>query len=213
MRMRFLVAVLAMVAVVAASNFLVQFPVQGQIGGIDLASILTWGAFTYPVAFLVTDLTNRQFGPASARRVVLFGFAIAVFWSIFLATPRIAIASGAAFLVAQFLDVTIFDRMRTNPRWWRAPLVSSFLGAIIDTVLFWGVAFSASFAFVDALFGTADGSLGFAVPLWDVGPQVPLWLSLALGDLMIKLLVTVALLAPYGALRRLITDRMVPAAS
>ena len=68
-------------------NFLVQFPVQGQIGGIDLASILTWGAFTYPVAFLVTDLTNRQFGPASARRVVLFGFAIAVFWSIFLATP------------------------------------------------------------------------------------------------------------------------------
>lgn len=212
MRMRFAVAVVAMIAVVAASNYLVQFPVAGTLGGVDLANILTWGAFTYPVAFLVTDLTNRHFGPATARRVVLFGFALAVLWSIFLATPRIAVASGLAFLIAQFLDVTIFDRMRANPRWWRAPLISSLIGSVIDTVLFWGVAFSASFAFVDGLFGSEDGSLGFAVPLWDVGPAVPLWVSLALGDFAVKLLVAGALLAPYGALRRLISDRALPAA-
>ena len=209
MRTRFVVAVLAMVAVVAASNYLVQFPVAGTLFGVDLANILTWGAFTYPVAFLVTDLTNRHFGPATARRVVLFGFAIAVLWSIFLATPRIAIASGTAFVVAQFLDVTIFDRMRANPAWWRAPLTSSLIGSVIDTILFWGVAFSMSFGFVDKLFGSADGSLGFTVPLWDIGPDVPLWVSLALGDFVVKLLVALALLAPYGALRRLVTDRMV----
>ncbi len=208
MRARFLVAVLAMVAVVASSNFLVQFPVHGHVGGIDLANILTWGAFTYPVAFLVTDLTNRHFGPGAARRVVLLGFAIAVAWSVFLATPRIAIASGSAFLLAQFLDVAIFSRLRANPRWWRAPFISSLLGSVLDTILFWGVAFSASFAFVDTLFGTADGSLGFAVPFWDVGPDVPLWVSLALGDFAVKLAVALVLLAPYGALRRLISDRV-----
>ena len=208
MRTRFVLAVLAMVAVVAASNFLVQFPVEGTLGGVNLASILTWGAFTYPVAFLVTDLTNRYFGPALARRVVLFGFAIAVLWSVFLASPRIAIASGSAFLVAQFLDVTIFNALRANPAWWRAPLISSLLGSVIDTLLFWGVAFSASFGFVDALTGVADGSLGFAVPFWDIGPEVPLWVSLALGDFAVKLIVAGMLLAPYGALRRLISDRV-----
>jgi len=207
MRMRFSLAVLAMIAVVATSNYLVQFPVQGTVGGVELGNILTWGAFTYPVAFLVTDLTNRHFGPATARRVVLFGFVLAVLWSVFLATPRIAIASGAAFLVAQWLDVTIFDRLRANPRWWRAPLVSSLFGSVVDSILFWGVAFSASFAFVDAVFGTADGSLGFAIPFWGVGPDVPLWVSLALGDFAIKLLIAAVLLVPYGALRRLISDR------
>ncbi|MBU1175073.1 MAG: VUT family protein [Alphaproteobacteria bacterium] len=205
--MRFSLAVLAMIAVVATSNYLVQFPVQGTVGGVELGNILTWGAFTYPVAFLVTDLTNRHFGPATARRVVLFGFVLAVLWSVFLATPRIAIASGAAFLVAQWLDVTIFDRLRANPRWWRAPLVSSLFGSVVDSILFWGVAFSASFAFVDAVFGTADGSLGFAIPFWGVGPDVPLWVSLALGDFAIKLLIAAVLLVPYGALRRLISDR------
>jgi hypothetical protein len=182
--------------------------VQGRIGGIDLANILTWGAFTYPAAFLVTDLTNRHFGPGMARTVVLFGFAIAVVWSVFLATPRIAIASGLAFLFAQFLDVAIFNRLRAHPRWWRAPFLSSVVGSVLDTVLFWGVAFSAGFAFVDALFGTPDGSLGFATPLWDIGPEVPLWVSLALGDFLIKMIVALALLAPYGALRRLVSDRM-----
>lgn len=205
---RLFVAIAAMVAVVAASNFLVQFPVQGHLGGIDLAGILTWGAFTYPVAFLVTDLTNRHFGPAIARRVVLIGFAIAVVWSIFLASPRIAIASGTAFLFAQFLDVAIFNGLRANPKWWRAPLISSLIGSVLDTILFWGVAFSASFGFVDAFFGTENGSLGFVVPFWDVGPDVPLWVSLALGDFMVKLIVALVLLAPYRVLRSLISDRV-----
>jgi hypothetical protein len=208
MRTRFVLAILAMVAIVASSNYLVQFPVQGRIGGIDLANVLTWGAFTYPVAFLVTDLTNRHFGPKLARMVVLFGFAIAVMVSIFLASPRIAIASGLAFLLAQFLDVTIFDNMRANPRWWRPPFISSTLGSILDTVLFWGVAFSASLGFIDVLFGMKDSSLGFATPFWDVGPEVPLWVSLALGDFTIKMLVALILLAPYGALRRVISDRV-----
>lgn len=210
---RLLVAIAAMVAVVASSNFFVQFPVAAHVGGIDLANILTWGAFTYPVAFLVTDLTNRHFGPSVARIVVLTGFAIAVVWSIFLATPRIAIASGSAFVFAQFLDVAIFNRLRANPAWWRAPLISSLVGSVLDTILFWGVAFSASFAFVDGLFGLEDGSLGFGVPLWDIGPEVPLWVSLALGDFVVKMLVALVLLAPYGALRRLISDRVLnPAA-
>jgi len=208
MRARFFVAVLAMVAVVASSNFLVQFPVQGHVGGINLANILTWGAFTYPVAFLVTDLTNRYFGPGAARRVVLLGFAIAILWSVFLATPRIAIASGSAFLLAQFLDVAIFNRLRANPRWWRAPFISSLIGSVLDTLLFWGVAYSASFAFVDTFFGMQDGSLGFPTPFWDVGPEVPLWVSLALGDFAVKMTVALVLLAPYGALRRLISDRI-----
>lgn len=213
MRARLVLAVLAMVAVVAASNFLVQFPVEGHFGGIDLANILTWGAFTYPVAFLVTDLTNRHFGPRAARGVVLTGFAIAVVWSVFLASPRIAIASGSAFLFAQFLDVAIFDRMRANPAWWRAPFISSAIGSVLDTVLFWGVAFSAQFAFVDAFFGTKDGSLGFAVPFWDVGPSVPLWVSLALGDFTVKMIVALILLMPYGALRRMISDRVLTPAA
>src|SRR5690606_1727631 len=117
---RFAAAVAAMVAVVAASNILVQFPVRAQFGPLDLADLLTWGAFTYPVAFLVTDLTNRHFGPRRARLVVVAGFAVAVILSIWLATPRIAIASGSAFLVAQLLDISIFHRLR-DAAWWKAP--------------------------------------------------------------------------------------------
>ena len=209
---RFLLAIVAMSAVVAASNFLVQFPVQAQFGDINLADVLTWGAFTYPVAFLVTDLTNRYFGPRGARFVVLAGFAIAVVWSIYLATPRIAIASGSAFLVAQLLDVSIFDRLRASD-WWRAPLISSVVGSVLDTLIFFGLAFSARFAFIDASFGMEDGSLAFAVPLFGIGADVPLWTSLATGDFVVKMLVALALLAPYRVLRGLIADRIVhPAA-
>ncbi|MEP3045553.1 MAG: VUT family protein [Roseibium sp.] len=192
------IAILAMAIVVVASNYLVQFPVQHVLAGINLADILTWGAFTYPIAFLVTDLTNRRFGPAAARKVVVVGFALAVVLSIWLATPRIAIASGSAFLVAQLLDVTIFDRMR-QMTWWKAPFASSLIGSVIDTILFFGIAFSASFAFIDAGFGMEDGSLAFAVPFLGIseGTQVPLWTSLAVGDFMVKMLVAVALLAPY----------------
>ncbi|WP_127144145.1 VUT family protein [Pelagibacterium montanilacus] len=206
MTARFALAVLAMAVVVTVSNILVQYPLQVRLAGIDLAEILTWGAFTYPLAFLVNDLTNRHFGPRAARRVVLVGFAIAVALSIVLASPRIAIASGAAFLLAQLLDTAIFDRLRVA-RWWKAPIVSSTLGSAIDTVLFFGLAFAASFAFLDTGLGYEDSSLGFAVPLLSVGPDVPLWVSLALGDFLVKLLVALALLAPYKILRAVIPDR------
>lgn len=189
----------AMCAVVAASNYLVQFPVQATLGGVNLADLLTWGAFTYPVAFLVTDLTNRRFGPQAARTVVLAGFALAVVLSVFLATPRIAIASGSAFLTAQLLDVAIFNRLREQ-RWWQAPLISSVIGSLVDTVLFFSIAFAPAFGLIDTGLGMEDGSLGFAVPFLGVGGQTPLWVSLAAGDLLVKLAVGLAMLVPYGLL-------------
>ena len=197
---RFSVALAAMVAVVAASNFLVQFPVDIQMGAVNLADILTWGAFTYPVAFLITDLTNRTFGPSRARVVVLAGFAVAVLISIYLATPRIAIASGAAFLTAQLLDISIFNRLRAG-EWWKAPVVSSLIGSAIDTVIFFGLAFSAPLAVLDTVFGREDGSLAFPAPLLGVGPQVELWVSLALGDFLVKLVLAALLLVPYKRIR------------
>src|SRR3546814_10649243 len=124
----------AMVVVVALSNYAVQFAINDWLPG---------GAFTYPAAFLVTDLTNRTLGPTAARRVIYAGFALAVVLSIWLATPRIAIASGTAFLVAQLLDVAIFNRLRAGA-WWRAPLVSSAIGSVVDTALFFSIAFAGS---------------------------------------------------------------------
>ncbi|NJO36862.1 MAG: hypothetical protein HC871_03585 [Rhizobiales bacterium] len=121
-----------MVIVVTVSNIAVQYPINDW---------WTWGAFTYPVAFLVTDLTNRALGPGAARRVVYAGFALAVVLSIWLATPRIALASGTAFLAAQLLDIAIFDRLR-RASWWRAPLVSSTLSSVLDTALFFSLAFA-----------------------------------------------------------------------
>lgn len=203
---RLAVAVAAMVAVVAASNFLVQFPVAAEIAGVNLGDLLTWGAFTYPFAFLVTDLTNRSLGPARARVVVLCGFAVAVVVSIWLASPRIAIASGTAFLVAQLLDVAVFDRLRRST-WWKAPLLSSLFGSVLDTVLFFGLAFAPALAGIDALFGMEDSSLGFPAPFLGLGPDVPLWTSLAAGDFLVKLVVAAALLAPYKVLRERIADR------
>ncbi|TYC53621.1 queuosine precursor transporter [Rhodobacterales bacterium] len=206
------IAILAMALVVVASNYLVQFPVEHVIGGVNLADTLTWGAFTYPVAFLVTDLTNRRFGPQAARKVVISGFVIAivaplVFWSFdgAFTTPRILIASGIAFLVAQLLDVTIFDRLR-RLTWWKAPIASSLIGSTIDTLLFFGIAFSARFAFIDAAFGMEDGSLAFPVPFLGIGGDVEtlLWVSLAVGDFLVKMLVAVVLLAPYRILLSLL---------
>lgn len=207
MSVRFVWAVLAMAVVVTASNFLVQFPLEGRIGALDLGEILTWGAFTYPVAFLVNDLTNRHFGPQASRKVVLVGFAIAVVVSIMLATPRIAIASGVAFLFAQLLDTTIFNRLRAG-RWWKAPLFASLAGSVIDTLLFFGIAFSASFSFIDAALGLPDSSLAFPVPLFSLlAVEVPLWVSLALGDFVVKVGMAFVLLAPYRALLKAIPDR------
>ncbi|NBN65871.1 queuosine precursor transporter [Microvirga tunisiensis] len=190
---RIAIAVTAMAIVVLASNYLVQFPVQGTLGGIVLADLLTWGAFTYPAAFLVTDLTNRRFGPQAARQVVYAGFVLAVALSIWLATPRIAIASGTAFLVAQLLDVTVFNRLR-QATWWKAPFISSLLGSIVDTLIFFSIAFS-------PLFGGSDAFALELAPLFGVfATDVPRWISWALGDFTVKMLVAIALLAPYRVL-------------
>lgn len=186
----------AMALIVVASNYLVQiqFPYFG------LQELLTWGAFTYPLAFLINDLTNRRFGAKAARQVVFVGFAIAVFLSIWLATPRIAIASGSAFLVAQLLDTGIFNRLRSDV-WWKAPLISSIIGSAVDTVLFFGLAFAPLFAGIDGLFGMDDNSLGFPASIF--GIAMPLWASLAIGDFLVKVLVGIVALAPYGGFLKL----------
>lgn len=202
--------VAAMAVVVAASNVLVQFPVQGTLGPLSLADILTWGAFTYPFAFLVTDLANRRHGPAVARRVVFAGFAVAVVCSIVfppllfrlglieLETTagrlvRIAIASGAAFLAAQLLDITVFNRLRRQS-WWRAPMFGTLAGSVVDTMVFFSVAFSAAFAFVGPLdaFALESASLLGLLPF-----EAPRWFSWALGDLTVKLLIAIFALIPY----------------
>ena len=202
--------VAAMAIVVAASNVLVQFPVQGTLGSLALADILTWGAFTYPFAFLVTDLANRRHGPAVARRVVLAGFAVAIACSIvfppllvrlglieFETTAgrlvRIAVASGAAFLAAQLLDITVVNRLRRQA-WWRAPMFGTLAGSIVDTMIFFGIAFSAAFAFV----GPLDAFALEAAPLLGMFPaEAPRWFSWALGDLTVKLLIAIFALIPY----------------
>ncbi len=164
----------AMTAVIVVSNFLVQFPINEW---------LTWGAFTYPVAFLVTDLTNRAAGPVQARRVAWAGFALAVGLSLLLAPWRIAVASGAAFIVAQILDIAVFNRWRQYS-WWKAPFIGSVLASVLDTLVFFFLAFA----------GTAQD-----------------WLMLGAGDLSAKWAMAVLLLAPYRAmLPRL--HRWVPAA-
>ncbi len=188
-------AVAAMAAVVVASNILVQYPVQGTVGGLVLADLLTYGAFTYPFAFLVTDVVNRTFGPSLARRVALCGFAIAVVMSLYLATPRIALASGSAFLLAQMYDVAMFDRLR-HGKWWRAPLISSFAASALDTVIFFTLAFSALLPFgLDAFAVEHAPLLGIAN-----APEVPRWISWALADFTVKLAVAAFALGPYRAI-------------
>lgn len=202
--------VAAMTLVVVASNVLVQFPVNGEVGDLQLADILTWGAFTYPFAFLVTDLANRRYGPSVARRIVFVGFMLAVICSI-LVPPllfrygliefetaadrlvRIATASGAAFLIAQLLDVTVFNWLR-RLSWWRAPVFSSLSGSVVDTAIFFSVAFAAAFSFVgpsDAFALEEAPLLGFA------SVEAARWISWAAGDLTVKLLIAVFALIPY----------------
>lgn len=157
-----LLPIAAMIVVVVSSNVLVQYPINDW---------LTWGALTYPVAFLVTDVTNRTMGPAKARRVVHIGFACAVVLSIWLADARIAFASGTAFLVAQLMDIAIFDRLRGRA-WWQAPLASSVIGSAVDTGLFFSLAF--------------------------YGTMVP-WVTLSAGDYAVKLALALAMLIPFRA--------------
>ena len=162
-------------AVVLISNYLVQFPIQHY----DLEKILTYGAFSYPVAFLITDLANRSYGKVVARKIVYIGFAIGISFTLLFSTNfadlisiRIAIGSGVAFLVAQLLDVQIFDNLRKK-KWYIAPLTSSIIGSTVDTFLFFSISFYAT-----------------GVP----------WVTLSLGDLIVKVLVALIMLIPFRLL-------------
>jgi uncharacterized PurR-regulated membrane protein YhhQ (DUF165 family) len=191
-----LIYVLLMTAVVVASNILVQYPLSGEFLGINLGDLLTYGAFTYPVAFLITDLTNRQFGPRIARRVVIAGFLVAVVFSFAVATPRIAIASGSAFLAGQLLDISVFNRLRRQS-WWQAPLIASLIGSVLDTAIF----FSLAFAPVFSIFGPNDAfAIEWAPILGILTAEAPRWISWGAGDLSVKVLVGFVMLLPYGAL-------------
>ncbi len=202
---RLLPGVIAMAAVVVASNILVQV-LYGQW--------LTLGAFTYPIAFLVTDVMNRVYGAALARRVVFAGFLVGVVCSLIgtqimgefgpLVTWRIAVGSGIAFLTAQLLDVAIFDRLRGGV-WWRAPLASTLVGSTLDTVLFFTIAFSAGLTFLEPAndVSWANESL----PLLGAGPVLPLWISLGLADWCVKIGIALVALVPF----RLIVGRLTAA--
>ncbi len=203
---RLLPGILAMAAIVLASNILVQF-LWGDF--------LTLGAFTYPLAFLVTDVMNRVYGAGVARRVVLAGFVTGVACSLIgtqisgefgpLVTWRIALASGLAFLVAQLVDVAIFDRLRGGA-WWRAPLTSTLIGSALDTALFFTVAFSGALSFIEPANDVAWAN--DAVPLLGMGPALPLWVSLGMADWGVKLALALIALVPF----RLIVRRMLPRA-
>ena len=164
-------------AVVLSSNYLVQFPIHYY----ELSEILTYGAFTYPIAFLITDLANRSYGKEIAKKIVYFGFFIGVSFTLFFSTNfsdlisiRIAIGSGAAFIVSQRIDIYVFDKLR-NKYWFIPPLASSINGSIIDTFLFFSIAFYAT-----------------GIP----------WFTLAIGDLAVKLFVALLMLIPFRILLR-----------
>ena len=161
--------------VVLSSNFLVQFPINYY----GLNEILTYGAFSYPIAFLITDLANRSYGKIVARKIVYLGFVIGISFTLFFSTNysdlislRIAVGSGSAFLIAQLLDIQIFDRLRRN-KWFVAPLASSIFGSVVDTFLFFSISF--------------------------VGTGIP-WITLSFGDLGVKLFVALAMLIPFRLL-------------
>tara|TARA_B000000565_G_C23576836_1_gene297627 strand:+ start:82 stop:597 length:516 start_codon:yes stop_codon:yes gene_type:complete len=163
--------------VVLSSNYLVQFPINYY----GLSEILTYGAFSYPIAFLITDLANRSFGKAVARQIVYFGFLLGIGFTVLFSTDfadlisiRIAIGSGTAFLVAQLLDVQIFDKLRKK-KWFIAPLTSSIIGSTVDTFLFFSISFYAT-----------------GVP----------WITLGLGDLSVKIIVALLMLIPFRLLLR-----------
>lgn len=191
-------AILAMAATVLASNILVQF-LFGQW--------LTWGAFTYPLAFLITDLTNRFYGPAAARRVVLVGFGVGLACSAVgtqimgefgpLVTLRVALASGLAFLVAQMTDVAVFHRLRAGA-WWRAPLVSTVIASALDTAIFFSLAFAAAFTWIEP--GNDVAWANDILPVLGAGPAAPLWVSLAVADWLVKLALAALSLVVFRAI-------------
>ncbi len=194
--------ILAMAAIVVASNILVQFL---------YGNWLTYGAFTYPFAFLVTDIMNRVYGAPAARRVVLAGFAVGLACSFIgtqimgefgpLVTLRIAIGSGIAFLVAQLVDVMVFDRLRQG-KWWRAPLASTLIGSSLDTAIFFTIAFSAGLVWLEP--GNDISWANEALPLLGMGFIAPLWVSLAIADFGVKLAISLIALVPF----RLVVGRL-----
>ncbi len=196
----FILGVIAMATIVVASNILVQFL---------LGDWLTWGAFTYPFAFLVTDVMNRTYGAKQARKVVLAGFVIGVICSLIgtqvilefgpAVSLRIALASGVGFLLAQMTDVFIFDKLRAG-NWWKAPLVSSFIGSSLDTMLFFSIAFAGAFIFLDP--SQPNGWAREVLPMFGMGPAAPLWVSLALADFAVKISLALVALGPYRLLAR-----------
>lgn len=199
--------ILAMAAIVVASNILVQFLI--------LDGLLTWGAFTYPFAFLVTDLMNRIYGSNAARKVIFVGFIAGIICSLIgtqitlqgdgytfnAVALRVAVGSATAFLIAQLVDVFVFNRLR-HGNWWKAPLVSSIIGATLDTALFFSIAFSQSIQ----MFGeNADMEISWAwdaAPLLLVGPDAPLWVTLALTDWAAKLALVLIALVPFRIILR-----------
>ena len=203
--MRLLPGIIAMAAIVVISNILVQFLI--------LDGLLTWGAFTYPLAFLVTDIINRVYGSRAARQVVFVGFVTGIVCSLIgtqimlesgpAVTLRIAVGSGIAFLAAQLLDVAVFNRLRAGS-WWKAPLIAPLISSTVDTIIFFSLAFSATFA----VFGTdANAAVTWAqttVPFLNSGPPAPLWVSLAVADWSVKLVIAVFALVPF----RLIIGQM-----
>jgi uncharacterized integral membrane protein (TIGR00697 family) len=197
--------ILAMAVIVVASNILVQHL---------LGQWLTWGALTYPLAFLVTDLMNRIYGPGPARQVVFAGFVVGVFCSLVgsqivgefgpLVTFRVAIGSGLAFLAAQLLDVAIFDRLRRG-RWWTAPLASTLAGSTLDTALFFSIAFSGALNGMDP--ANAPLWAQEVLPLLGLGPAAPLWVSLAVADWTVKLGLALLALVPFRIIVARLADR------
>ena len=179
----FLMLSFLMGVIVLASNFLVQFPIKYY----GLEEILTYGAFSYPMAFLITDLANRSYGKFTARKIVYFGFAIGILFTLFFSTNlsdlisiRIAIGSGTAFIIAQSIDIQIFDKLRKK-QWFVAPLVSSFVGSTVDTFLFFSISF----------YGTGIN-----------------WISLSFGDLMVKFFISLLMLVPFKLLLETIKDNI-----
>jgi uncharacterized integral membrane protein (TIGR00697 family) len=187
--------VLAMAAVVVSSNILVQHL---------FGNWLTWGAFTYPIAFLVTDIMNRVYGVSAARKVVLAGFLAGIGCSFVgtqiigefgpLVTLRIALGSGIAFLMAQLIDVVVFNRLREGA-WWRAPLASTLIGSSIDTAFFFTISFSASLTFFEPANDVSWAAE--VVPMLGFGPMLPLWVSLAVADWLVKLSLALVALLPF----------------
>ena len=190
-----IVPIIVMSIIVLLSNILVQFL---------LGNWLTWGALTYPLAFLVTDITNRFYGLSAARKVVFFGFLIGIACSLVgtqlqgefgpLVTFRIALGSATAFILSHFLDISIFDYLRTE-KWWKAPLISSIVGSLLDTLIFFSIAFSSIFIFLEPSNDVSWASE--QIPLLGIFLTSPFWVSLAVADFLVKLSIIMISLIPF----------------